>query len=92
MPSGSWAVQTGVIARRAAATADQREPAMEPESSTRKTVSKVERKAKGSSSPLADGLLVAGTLVVDTAWPRAGLAVYAGGGSAGVCVAARTLC
>jgi FlaG/FlaF family flagellin (archaellin) len=71
---------------------------MEPESSMRKTVSKVERKAKGSSSLLADALLIAGTVVVavalaslltDTAWPRVGLAEYAGGGSAGVSVAAR---
>ena len=50
MPSLSWAVQTGVMVARASEVSRQRLPAMEPESSIRKTVSKLERKAYGSSA------------------------------------------
>lgn len=49
MPSASCLVQIGVMDLRAAATSRQERPAMLPESSMRKTVSKVPRKAKGSS-------------------------------------------
>jgi hypothetical protein len=45
MPSASWAVQMGVMARRASLTSRQERPAMEPESSMTKTVSKLVRKA-----------------------------------------------
>ena len=49
MPSASWVVQIGVIADRAAAVSRHERPAIDPESSIRKTVSKVERKAYGLS-------------------------------------------
>lgn len=49
IPSASCAVQIGVMDLRAAATSLQERPAMLPESSMRKMVSKVLRKAKGSS-------------------------------------------
>ena len=45
MPSASWAVQIGVMAVRAADVSRQELPAMEPESSIKKMVSKVVRKA-----------------------------------------------
>ncbi len=45
MPSLSWAVQIGVIVARAAAVSRHERPAIEPESSIRKMVSKVVRKA-----------------------------------------------
>ena len=45
IPSASWAVQIGVMVARAWAVSRQERPAMEPESSIRKIVSKVERKA-----------------------------------------------
>ena len=50
MPSASWAVQIGVMAVRAADVSRQELPAMEPESSIRKMVSKVVRNAYGSSA------------------------------------------
>jgi len=49
MPSLSWATHIGVIASRAADVSFQRDPAIEPESSIRKIVSKVARKAYWSS-------------------------------------------
>ena len=45
IPSLSWAVQIGVIASRACAVSRHERPAILPESSMRKIVSKVERKA-----------------------------------------------
>lgn len=48
-PLRSCSVQMGVMAARARETLSQREPAMLPESSMRKMVSKVARKAKRSS-------------------------------------------
>lgn len=56
MPSASCAVQIGVMDLRAAATSLQERPAMLPESSMRKTVSKVPRKANGSSFGRAPAL------------------------------------
>lgn len=49
IPSASCAVQIGVMAFKAADTSFQDRPAMLPESSIRKMVSKSERKAYGSS-------------------------------------------
>ena len=45
MPSLSWVVQIGVMDARAALVSRHERPAMEPESSIRKMVSKVVRKA-----------------------------------------------
>ncbi len=52
MPSVSWAVQTGVMLRRKVSTSRHRWPIMEPESSTKKMVSKVDRNANWSSGVL----------------------------------------
>lgn len=49
MPSASNSVQIGAMVRKAEETSRQERPAMEPESSIRKTVSKVERAEKGES-------------------------------------------
>lgn len=49
MPSASWAVQMGVMVRRARDTSRQDRPAMLPESSIRKMVSNWLRNAYGSS-------------------------------------------
>lgn len=51
IPSLSCAVQIGVIVSRASAVSRHLDPAIEPESSIRKTVSKLVRKAYGSSAP-----------------------------------------
>ena len=45
IPSASWETQIGVMDSRASWVSRQRLPAMEPESSIRKVVSKVLRKA-----------------------------------------------
>ena len=50
IPSASCSVQMGVMVFSASAVSRQERPAMEPESSIRKTVSKVERKEKSLSS------------------------------------------
>lgn len=50
MPSASCAVQMGAMVRRAAEVSRHERPAMLPESSMTKMVSKVERKAYGSSA------------------------------------------
>lgn len=49
MPSASNSVQIGAMVRKAEETSRQERPAMEPESSIRKMVSKVERAEKGES-------------------------------------------
>ena len=49
MPTLSWAVQMGVMAARAAEVSRHERPAMEPESSIRKIVSKVVKNAYGLS-------------------------------------------
>jgi len=77
IPSASWAVQMGVTVIRASAVWRQRLPAMEPESSITKIVSKVSRNAYASSATGAERLLPDAT-------GRAaafGAAVYAGGAS-----------
>ena len=53
IPSASCCVQIGVMACSARAVSRQERPAMEPESSIRKRVSKVERKEK-SVSPVEE--------------------------------------
>jgi len=50
MPSASWAVQMGVMVLRASCVSRHERPDMLPESSMRKTVSKVERMEKPVSS------------------------------------------
>ena len=57
MPSASWAVQIGVMDFNASAVSFQLRPAMLPLSSIKKTVSKEERKAYGSSGVEAVGLV-----------------------------------
>ena len=78
-------MQTGAIADRAEEVSRQDLPAMDPESSIRKMVSKVRRKAYGESSPVCivlersageNGTLLAGALLV---FAVAG--EYGGGGS-----------
>lgn len=77
IPSASWAVQMGVMVIRASAVWRQRLPAMEPESSITKIVSKVSRNAYASSATGAEGLLLDAM-----GWTAAfGAAVYAGGAS-----------
>jgi hypothetical protein len=79
IPSASWAVQMGVMVIRASAVWRQRLPAMEPESSITKIVSKVSRKAYASS---AMGAGAEGLLLDALGWTAAfGAAVYAGGAS-----------
>src|SRR3954453_21545689 len=56
MPLASWAAQMGEMARRAFLVSRHDEPAREPLSSIRKTVSKLERKAYGSSGEVMLGL------------------------------------
>lgn len=58
IPSASWAVQIGVMVIRASAVCRQMPPAMDPESSITKIVSKVSRNAYASSATGAEGLLL----------------------------------
>lgn len=77
IPSASWAVQIGVMVIRASAVCRQRPPAMDPESSITKIVSKVSRNAYASSATGAEGLPLDAL-----GWTAAfGAAVYAGGAS-----------
>jgi hypothetical protein len=77
IPSASWAVQMGVMVIRASAVWRQRLPAMDPESSITKMVSKVSRKAYASSATGGER-----PLLDVTGWAAAfGAAVYAGGAS-----------
>jgi hypothetical protein len=77
IPSASWAVQMGVTVIRASAVWRQRLPAMEPESSITKIVSKVSRNAYASSATGAERLLLDATGCT----AAFGAAVYAGGAS-----------
>lgn len=58
MPSASRAVQIGVMVSIAARVSFHRLPAIDPESSTSITVSKLERNAYGSSEPSFDPAMV----------------------------------
>lgn len=79
IPSASCAVQMGVMVIKASAVWRQRLPAMEPESSITKIVSKVSRNAYASS---ATGAGAEGLLLDALDWTAAfGAAVYAGGAS-----------
>jgi hypothetical protein len=79
IPSASCAVQMGVMVIKASAVWRQRLPAMEPESSITKIVSKVSRNAYASS---ATGAGAEGLLLDALGWTAAfGAAVYAGGAS-----------
>ena len=94
IPSASWLVTIGAIVERACETSLQPRPAIDPESSTSRTVSKVDRKVYGSSPPSAvtmgagpDGKAagssedcVGGGMNVGPE-EAVGEAVYAGGGS-----------
>jgi hypothetical protein len=76
MPSASCAVQIGAMVINASAVWRQRLPAMDPESSMRKTVSNSSRKAYASSATGA--VLVRAGLATVAAF---GAGEYAGGAS-----------
>ena len=79
-PSLSYLVQMGVIVFSAASVSRHLDPAIEPESSMRKTVSNVLRNVYGSSAPsvVLELLLAAGLTGVGG---QSAAAVYGGGAS-----------
>ena len=85
MPSASYLVQYGVMAAMHSDVSRQERPAMEPESSIKKMVSKVARKENGSSSTFAGvGLLLDGAVArpgdgTDAGWSD--VVEYGGGAS-----------
>ena len=79
IPSASYCVQIGVMACNASAVSRQERPAMEPESSIRKMVSKVARKLKSvSPSEVEEEEVVGGTVLgcgIERGWVRGGTAL-----------------
>lgn len=78
IPSASCAVQIGVMVSSAARVSFHRLPAIDPESSTSITVSKLERNAYGSSEPSFDPA----TICALGSGAAFGAGEYAGGASA----------